>query len=176
MGTSSQPARRRGSRSRTGCRSGRDILRAPDRLRRFGTALLLAFAAAGCGPRGTPEDEIRALVSTAEESAEARDASALRDLVADDYEDPAGRTADDLRNYIHGWLVAHPSVRLITRVNSIELEGNELARLSVTIGMLGREASSDSGWEFAGDVWRFDLRLARDSGDWRVIRAGWQQD
>jgi hypothetical protein len=46
----------------------------------------------------------------------------------------------------------------------------------VTIGMLGREASSDSGWEFAGDVWRFDLRLARDGGDWRVIRAGWQQD
>jgi hypothetical protein len=159
-----------------GCRSGRGILRAPDRLRRAGAALLLATAVAGCGPSVTPEDEIRALVAAAEESAEARDASALKDLVADDYADPAGRAAADVRAYIHGWLVAHQSVRLITRVDSIELEGTEQARVEVTVGMLGREASSGSAWDLAGDIWRFDLRLARDGGDWRVIRAGWQQD
>ena len=67
-------------------------------------------------------------------------------------------------------------MRLISRVDSIELEGKELAKLSVTIGMLGREAASDSAWDLAGDVWRFDLTLAHESGDWRVIRAGWQQD
>jgi hypothetical protein len=67
-------------------------------------------------------------------------------------------------------------VRLITRVDSIELEGKELAKLSVTVGMLGREAASDSTWDLAGDIWRFDLRLAREDGNWRVIRAAWQQD
>jgi len=142
----------------------------------MGAALLLAATVTGCSPSGTAEDEIRALVSAAEESAEARDASALKDLVADDYEDAAGRTAADVRTYLHGWLVAHPSVRLITRVDSFELEGTEQARVEVTVGMLGREAASDSAWDLAGDIWRFDLRLARDGGDWRVIRAGWQQD
>lgn len=132
--------------------------------------------AAGCGFPGTPEDEIRALVATAEESAEARDASALKDLVADDYGDAAGRTASDIRNTVHGWLLAHQSVRLISRVDSIELEGTELARVAVTVGMLGREAASDSAWDLAGDVWRLDLTLAREGGGWRVIRAGWQQD
>jgi len=40
--------------------------------------------------------------------------------------------------------------------------------------MLGREADSDSNWDLAGDVYRFDLRLARENGDeWRVIRAAW---
>lgn len=146
-------------------------------LRRLAGALACAAAlAAGCGPSGTPEDEIRALVATAEESAEARDASALKDLVAHDYRDAAGRTASDIRNYVHGWLVAHQSVRLISRVDSIELEGTELARVAVTVGMLGREAASDSAWDLAGDVWRFDLTLAREGGDWRLIRAGWQQD
>ena len=42
--------------------------------------------------------------------------------------------------------------------------------------MLGREADSDSNWDLAGDVYRFDLRLAREDDGWRVIRAGWQQD
>lgn len=115
-------------------------------------------------------------MAAAEASAEARDAPALKELIADDYDDPAGRTAADLRAYVHGWLIGHPSVHLVTRVDAIELEGTELAHLAVTVGMLGREATPDAGWEFAGDVWRFDLRLARDGDDWRVIRAGWQED
>jgi len=40
--------------------------------------------------------------------------------------------------------------------------------------MLGRE--SDTTWDLAGDVYRFDLRLAREDGEWRVTRAGWQEE
>ena len=156
--------------SRTACRNGTPIRRASN------LALAAALALAGCGPTGTPEDEIRALVDAAELAAEERDAADLRDLVADDYRDPGGRTAGDIRATLHGYLVAHQSIRLITRIDSIELEGTELARLKVTVGMLGREAGSDSNWDLAGDVYRFDLRLAREDGEWRVIRAGWQEN
>ncbi|MGQ0430532.1 MAG: hypothetical protein ACT4UQ_11430 [Gammaproteobacteria bacterium] len=115
-------------------------------------------------------------MTNAEEAAEARDASALKDMVADDYADDAGRSAADLRAYVRGWLVSHQSVYLVTRVDSIELEGKELARLAVTVGMLGREADSESAWDVAGDIYKLDLMLARDGGEWHVIRAGWQQD
>lgn len=128
---------------------------------------------AGCGESSAPEEEIRALVDEAEAAAEERDASALRDLVADDYQDPVGRDAGDIRSYLHGYLLMHPSLNLITRIDSIELEGTEQARVAVTVGMLGRTAGDDAGWDLAGDVYRLDLRLARDDGgDWRVIRAG----
>jgi SnoaL-like domain len=135
---------------------------------------VLAFAA--CGPSGTPEDEIRALVDETETAAEARDAAELRAFIADDYADSAGRSAADVRNLLHAWLVAHPSVNLLTRVDSIELEGTELARVRVTVGMLGREAKGDSDWDLAADVERLDIRLARDDGDWRVIGARRQDD
>jgi hypothetical protein len=163
-------ARPRGSSSRTACRSGTLIRRASN------LALAAVLLLAGCGPTGTPEDEIRALVDAAELAAEERDAADLRDLVADDYRDPGGRTAGDIRGILQGYLIAHQSIRLITRIDSIELEGTELARLRVTVGMLGREAESDSNWDLAGDVYRFDLRLAREDDGWRVIRAGWQED
>lgn len=114
-------------------------------------------------------DEVEAL-------AEARDAGALRALVADDYEDARGRDAAEVRNFLHAWLVAHPSVNLLTRIDAIELEGTELARVQVTVGMLGREAKGDSGWDLAADVERLDIRLARDGGDWRVISARRQAD
>ena len=145
------------------CRSGRSCLRK--------LALLVLLAGAGCGPSSAPEEQIRALVDEAEAFAEERDASALRGLIADDYADASGRDAADVRNLLHGWLIAHPSVNLLTRIDLIELEGTELARVQVTIGMLGREAESESDWDLAADVERLDIRLARDDGDWRVIAA-----
>jgi hypothetical protein len=143
-------------------------------LRRAAAASALALALAACGPSGTPEDEIRALVTEAEELAEARDASGLRDLVADDYEDSGGRDAAGIRNLLHAWLVAHPSVNLLTRIDSIELQGTELARAQVTVGMLGREAKGESDWELAADIERLDVRLAREGSEWRVIGASRQ--
>lgn len=167
-GTSSPAARRRGTRSPTGARSGRPCLR------RLAFAALLALG--GCGPASAPEEEIRALADAAETAAEARDASELRDLVADDYRDAAGRNAADVRNLLHAWLIAHPSVNLLTRIDSIELQGTELARVRVTIGMLGREAAGDSDWDLAADIERLEIRLARDGGDWRVIGAARQSE
>jgi hypothetical protein len=132
--------------------------------------LAAALAVASCNTAGT-------LVDEAESAAEERDASALRALVADDYEDPRGRDAAEVRNLLHAWLVAHPSLRLITRIDSIEIEGTELARLRVTVGVLSREADPESNWDLAAEVRRLDIRLARGGGgDWRVIRAGAQDE
>ena len=136
--------------------------------------LVATLACAACGQTETPEDELRTLVAETEMLAEERDAGALRDLIADDYDDERGRDAAEVRNLLHAWLVAHPSVNLLTRIDSIELEGTELARVQVTIGMLGREAKGESDWELAADIERLDIRLAREGGDWRVIGASRQ--
>ena len=98
----------------------------------------------------------------------------MRKLIADDYRDASGRDADEIRRYLHGYLIAHQSIRLITRIDAIELEGSEVARAQVTVGMLGRE--SDSSWDFAADIHHFDLRLALEDGEWRITRAGWQAE
>ena len=111
-----------------------------------------------------------------EQLAEARDAGELRAMIADDYRDAGGRDASDIRNLLHAWLVAHPSVNLLTRIDSIELEGTEQARVQVTIGMLGREAKGDSDWDFAADIERLDIRLARDGDVWRVVGAAPQRE
>jgi len=136
----------------------------------------MAWLSAGCGPGDTPEDEIRTLIGEAETAAEERDAAALRELIAGDYRDGDGRGADEIRRTLHGYLIAHQSIRLITRIDAIELEGKELARAQLTVGMLGRDAESESAWDLAGDIYHFDLRLAREDGAWRVTRADWQRD
>ena len=137
-------------------------------------AAMLAAGLAGCSPAPSPEDEIRDVVAGAERAAEARDARALRDLVADDYRDGRGNGAEEIRRFVHGYLVAHQSVHLLVRIEEIELPAADLARLRATVAMVGKEADSASAWDLAADVYEFDVTLARESGDWRVIRADWR--
>jgi len=138
------------------------------------SALAAALLLTACGPAGTPEDEIRALIDRAETAAEARDAGGLRALVADDYRDGDGRGAEDIRRYVQGYLIAHQSIHLITRIDAIEIRGAEVAHAIVAVGMLGRD--SDAAWDLAADIYRFDLRFAREDGEWRVTRADWRAE
>jgi hypothetical protein len=137
--------------------------------------LLLCLALAACARETSPEDEIRAVVAAAEEAAESRDTSALFDLVAPDYQDARGNAAEEIRRYVRGYLVTHQSIHLLTRVDEIEILASDLARLRATVGMLGREAGAESSWDLAGDVYEFDVTLAREEGEWLVTRAAWRR-
>ena len=136
-------------------------------------AVILASLLCGCASEPSPEDAVRKLVAHAEAAAETRDARALTRMIADDYRDARGNGAEDLRRLLHGYLIAHQSVHLLVRIEEIELLGNDLARVRATVGMLGREAGSGSGWDVATDLRELDLRLAREASEWRVIRAQW---
>jgi len=136
---------------------------------------VFAGLATGCGGQDAPEDAVRAVVGAAEQAAEARDASALLDLVADDYRDARGNGAEEIRRYLRGYLVAHQSITLLTRIDSIELPATDLARVKATVGMVGKEAEAAGAWDLAADLYEFDVTLAREDGAWRVTRAQWRR-
>jgi hypothetical protein len=53
-------------------------------------------------------------------AAEARDASDVLDLVADDYEDAQGFDRAQLRNFLRGYFLAHPKIELLVNIESLE--------------------------------------------------------
>jgi len=138
-------------------------------------ALLVAIALAGCGSDTSPEDAVRAVIDTAEEAAEARDAPALVGLIAPDYGDARGNGAEEIGRYVRGYLLAHQSIRLLTRIESIDFPGTDLARVRATVGMVGREAEAAGAWDLAADVYEFDVTLALEDGEWRGTRADWRR-
>jgi hypothetical protein len=142
---------------------------------RTAIALLLCLLLPACGREPGPEDQVRAVVAAAEEAAESRDASALFELIAPDYQDGRGNGAEEIRRYVRGYLVAHQSIHLLTRVDEIEILATDLVRIKATVGMLGREANAESSWDLAGELYEFDVTLAREGGDWLVTRADWQR-
>lgn len=128
-----------------------------------------------CGGDDSPEAQVRAVIAEAQRAAEDRDASALFDLIAPGYHDGRGNGAEEIRRYVRGYLIAHQSIHMLTRVEEVELPASDLARVRATVGMLGRETESQSSWDLAAEVYEFDITLAREDGKWRVTRADWRR-
>ena len=108
--------------------------------RTIAAAALLVLLAAGCGPGETPDSQVRAVIARGEQAAEARDLSGLMDLVSPKYQDGHGETREDLKQTLRGYLVTHQSIHLLVKVDSVEFPYRDMAKVSLTLGTLGREA------------------------------------
>lgn len=137
-------------------------------------ALAVMLLAGACGSRETPEARVRALIDAGEAAAEARDLSALMELVSPAYRDERGSDADELKQYLRGYLFTHQSVQLLTRVESVEFPYRDFARVRLTLGTLGRESAAATAFDVAADVNEIVLELALEDDEWRVVRAAWQ--
>jgi hypothetical protein len=58
-------------------------------------------------------------------------------------------------------------------VDALELESDDHARATLTVGMLGRRGDPED-LDLAADLQTIDLALRRDGGEWRVTRAEWR--
>jgi hypothetical protein len=145
------------------------------RRRTYHAVLAACLLGTACGGEQSPEAQVRAVIERGETAAEARDVSGLMALVADDYQDDAGRDRNELRQYVHGYLIANQSIRLLTRVDRIEFPYRDMARVDMTLGSLGRGATGDS-FDLAADVQQLSIELQLDDGEWKVTRARLESD
>lgn len=135
---------------------------------------VLATFVAGCGESQTPDAKVRAVIEQGEHAAEARDLSGIMDLVAPSYRDGQGGGRDELKQYLRGYLVAHQAIHLLARVESVEFPYRDMAKVSLTLGTLGRDAAAATAFDLAADVYDVELELALDGSEWRVTRASWR--
>ncbi len=132
---------------------------------KFLPALALVTLLAACTERSTDEQQVRELIASAEQAAEARDVSDMLALVADDYADAQGRDRAALRGTLTAIFAMHPKLELIVDIESIEFPADGLAQARVKVRGL-----DTSRLDFGESV-ALDVELRRAGGDWRVARA-----
>jgi hypothetical protein len=132
--------------------------------------LVLLTLLAGCGREPSPEQQVRDTIAAGEMAAEQRDAGALIDLISERYSDDQGRDTEMLAQYVRGYLLTHPSLHLVTRIESIEFPYRDFAKVRVTVGSLARE-DAGATLDLAADVDQLEIELTREGDDWRVTRA-----
>jgi hypothetical protein len=133
-------------------------------------AALAAAVVAGCGT-SDPEVEIQALLTAAEEAAEARDVGFFADLIGAGYRDSRGRDRAELLRTLRGLFIANQRIEIVSRIDEIALEGSDAARAVVHAGLLGQRSGAELLAGVDADLYRFELEIVNDGGDWKIIGA-----
>jgi len=137
--------------------------------------LLLCLALACSGEPASPEDQVRALLAALEESAQQKDAGAMKEHVSERYSDAQGNDKRAVAQLVAFHLLRNQSVYLLTRVQSVEIAAPGQARAQVLVAMAGTPIESPEALSLLrSDLYRFDLGLAEEDGVWRVRSADWR--
>jgi predicted Zn-dependent peptidase len=124
----------------------------------------------------SPEAQVRALINQAESDAEKKESGALRRLVSEKYSDSQGQDKKAIEAILRYYFLRNESIHLLTRIQQIAVPKPETAQAVVLVAMAGQPISSSEELErIRADLYRFELSLSREDGEWRVIRAEWRR-
>jgi hypothetical protein len=130
---------------------------------------LLAFA--GCSAdRTPPEEALRAWVAAAELAAEAKQRSALLQMISADYADARGNDRTALDRMLRVWFLRQRDIALLTNIDNIAIYNDTAAQIALTVGMA---ATNNNVFGLSADAYRFEFDMVLDDGAWFLIAARW---
>jgi hypothetical protein len=143
-------------------------------MKAWSLACALAVLGTGCAA-DDPEAKIRALLAAAEAAAEDRDTGFFGDVLAESYRDARGNDREEMLRNLRGYFIANQRIEIVSRVDEIVIEGQGAARAVVHAGMLGRRTGAPLIDGIDADLYRFELELVNDGGEWKVIGADFRR-
>jgi hypothetical protein len=135
---------------------------------------VIAVLTSGCSAED-PATVIEQLIEETETAAESRDTGHFRGLIADSYVDARGNDRERLINLIRGYFLAHQSIDVLSRIESVELSGEDAAEIVLLAGVLARRPGEGLLEGFDGRLYRLELELVENGGDWQIIGADWER-
>lgn len=135
-------------------------------------ALLLPLAV-GCAKKGDP---VRATLDRMVQAARARDAAAVMESVAADFQAADGRSRAEAEELLRGTLGAYET--LDVRLENVQIERVEnSARVRLRAAMSGQplKIGGLAGLLPTSATYDFDFRMSREGKSWKVAWASWNQ-
>lgn len=130
--------------------------------------------AAGCS--SAPANPVEALLENLQEAAEEQDADAFGELLSEGFEGPGRLPRSEALATLRRYFAAYESVAL--EVYGVEVEtgeGQADVRCVVEFSGEARKLGGLQGLLPPSAVYRFQLGLADEDGEWRVRRAAWER-
>ena len=137
---------------------------------------LLSLTACSSNP-DDPEQQIREMLTKGEEAVEERSITSVLDHVTDNYKDKYGRNKKEINRIVAAYILRNQSIPLLTRIHKIALnEDQTRAEVILYVGMAGVPVDNAEQLVYTrADLYRFDLLLALESGEWLVTAGTWDQ-
>lgn len=137
--------------------------------------LFLLLSACG-GPLPPAEEQIRKLNSDAELAVEAKDVSALRDFIADDYTDERGQDKNAMVRLAQLYLLRNKAVYVHTLMKSLVIIDEDNAAAEILAALAGQPISNaEQLFDMRADLIRFEVGYRWYGDEWRVRSLKWRR-
>jgi len=139
-------------------------------------ASCLLLAACGTEP-ASPEQQVRALIESVQQSIEEGSVRQVGDLLHEGYSDPRHANRYAAVRTLFGITQRHRGVHLFTVIKTIDLTAQQdSADAVVYVAMTGVPVESMQALvSLKADLYRFDLGLVEERGEWLVLSARWER-
>ena len=132
--------------------------------------VILTIIGACGGDPSDPEAEVRAWVDAMHVAAEEKERRDIVENISPAYIDARGNSRDDIENMLRILFLRQNTITLLSKIDEVKVIGGTAAEVSLTVGMAG---TNDRALGISADAYRFELELAHDGDDWRLISARW---
>ena len=144
---------------------------------KFCTVLILTLAVlmSSCSSPSTPEQHASEFIERSELAFEDRDIRSLRKLVSSSYMDGQNRAANDVLAIAAAYIRGTKSIYLFTDLESAVSE-DDLINARVLVAFGSRPVKDRAAlMQLNADIYWFDIVLADENGNWKLIEAQWTQ-
>lgn len=130
-----------------------------------------------CSPaEDSPETQVRTLLKRGETAAEKKEAGVLRQMISEKYSDSQGQDKRAIEAILRYYFLRNESIHLLVRIQSIAFPQPAQAQAVVLVAMAGQPISGAQELErLRADLHRFEITLASENKEWKVIRAEWRR-
>jgi len=130
-----------------------------------------------CSPaEDSPETQVRTLLKRGETAAEKKQTGELRKMISEKYSDSQGQDKRAIEAILRYYFLRHESIHLFMRIQSIAFPQPAQAQAVVLVAMAGQPiAGAEELERLRADLHRFEITLASENKEWKVIRAEWRR-
>jgi hypothetical protein len=140
--------------------------------------LVVCLTLAACSAdQISAEDRVRALIDAMEQSVEAGSVREAISFLHADYKDPRHTDRQAAGRTLFGISQRHRDIHLFTLTKTVELTPQQDSATAVVfVAMTGIPVESvEALISVRADLYRFELVLVEEEGDWRILSSRWQR-
>ncbi len=136
---------------------------------------VIAIAVLGCN-RQTDQDKVKKIITDIQTAGKAKDLKKIMKNLSKTYSDPQGFNYEGIRGLLIGYFFRYPKISVYINNLTISVENTSAKAVFQTVLTSGEKTGSvtDVIPQSLG-IWDFDVTLKKESNDWKVTSAKWEE-
>ena len=136
---------------------------------------IIAIAVLGCH-KESDQDKVKKVITDIQAAGEQKDVRKIMSNISKTYSDPQGFNYDGIKGLLVGYFFRYPKISVYINSLTIYVENTSARAVFQTVLTSGEKTGSvtDIIPQSLG-IWDFDVTLKKESNDWKVTSAKWEE-